>query len=109
MKELFADIAIQYDILIDELEVSPDHVHIFCAFPPRYSISQVVTRFKSLSARTIFRESPRIKRRLWGGELWEEGYFVRTVGDKVTAELIRRYIPYHQGEKSEAQQLSLFD
>ena len=48
VKELFADIAIQYDISIDEMEVSPDHVHIFCSFPPRYSISQVVTRFKSL-------------------------------------------------------------
>ena len=109
MKELFADIAIQYDIVIDEMEVSPDHVHIFCSFPPRYSIAQIVTRFKSLSARTIFREFPRIKRRLWGGELWEDGYFVRTVGDKVTAEIIRRYIQYHQGEKAEAQQLNLFD
>jgi putative transposase len=109
VKELFADIAIQYDIMIDEMEVSPDHVHIFCSFPPRYSIAQIVTRFKSLSARTIFREFPRIKRRLWGGELWEDGYFVRTVGDDVTAEIIRRYIQYHQGEKAEAQQLSLFD
>jgi putative transposase len=109
VKELFADIAIQYDIMIDEMEVSPDHVPIFCSFPPRYSIAQIVTRFKSLSARTIFREFPRIKRRLWGGELWEDGYFVRTVGDNVTAEIIRRYIQYHQGEKAEAQQLSLFD
>jgi putative transposase len=97
VKELFADIAIQYDIVIEEMEVSADHIHIFCSFPPR------------LSARTVFREFPRIKRRLWGGELWEDGYFVRTVGDKVTAEIIRRYIQYHQGEKSEAQQLSLFD
>ena len=109
VKELFADIAIQYDIMIDDMEVSPDHVHIFCSFPPRYSIAQIVTRFKSLSARTIFREFPRIKRRLWGGERWEDGYFVRTVGDNVTAEIIRWYIQYHQGEKAEAQQLSLFD
>ena len=65
---LFADIAEQYDITIEEMEVSPDHVHIFCSFPPRYSIAQVVTRFKSLSARAIFREFPRVKRRLWGGE-----------------------------------------
>ncbi len=77
--------------------------------PSRYAIAQVVTRFKSLSARTVFRELPRIKRWLWGGELWEDGYFVRTVGDKVPAEIIRRYIQYHQSEKSEAQQLSLFD
>src|SRR5687767_594427 len=43
VKELFADIAIQYDIMIDEMEVSPDHVPIFCSFPPRYSIAQIVT------------------------------------------------------------------
>ena len=109
VKELFADIALQFDIMIDEMEVSPDHIHLFCSFPPRYSIAQVVTRFKSLSARTIFREFPRIKRRLWGGELWEDGYFVRTVGDKVTAEIIRRYIQYHQGEKVVTQQLNLFE
>src|SRR2546426_12769582 len=80
---------------------------IFCSFPPRYSIAQVVTRFKSLSARAIFREFPRIKRRLWGGERWEDGYFVRTVGDKVTAEVIRRYIQQHRLEKSGDAQLSL--
>ena len=48
-----ADIAEQYDITIEEMEVSPDHVHIFCSFPPRYSIAQAVTRFKSLSARHL--------------------------------------------------------
>src|SRR5712691_4297669 len=29
VQELFADIAEQYDITIEEMEVSPDHVHIF--------------------------------------------------------------------------------
>src|SRR5262245_22593729 len=109
VEELFADIAEQYDITIEEMEVSPDHVHIFCSFPPRYSIAQVVTRFKSLSARAIFREFPRVKRRLWGGEFWEDGYFARTVGDKVTAEVIRRYIQQHRIEKTGGVQLSLFD
>ena len=64
---------------------------------------------ESLSARAIFREFPRIKRRLWGGELWEDGYFARTVGDKVTAEVIRRYIQQHRLEKSGDAQLSLFE
>lgn len=109
VQALFADIAEQYDITIEEMEVSPDHIHLFCSFPPRYSIAQVVTRFKSLSARAIFREFPRIKRRLWGGELWEDGYFARTVGDKVTAEVIRRYIQHHRLEKIGDAQLSLFE
>ena len=109
VQELFVDIAEQYDITIEEMEVSPDHVHLFCSFPPRYSIAQVVTRFKSLSARAVFREFPRVKRRLWGGELWEEGYVVRTGGDKVTAEVIRRYLQQHRMEKTGDPQLSLFE
>src|SRR3569832_301208 len=54
-------------------------------------------------------EFPRVKRRLWGGELWEDGYFARTVGDKVTAEVIRRYIQQHRLEKTGDAQLSLFE
>jgi REP-associated tyrosine transposase len=107
VRERFADIAAQYDITLEEMEVSPDHVHIFCSFPPRDSIAQVVTRFKSLRARAIFREFPRVKRRLWGGELWEDGYFARTVRDKGTAEVIRRYIQQHRLEKTGDAQLSL--
>ena len=109
VQELCADSAEQYDITIEEMEGSPDHVHMFCSFPPRYCMAQVVTRFKSVSARALFREFPRIKRRLWGGELWEAGYCARTVGDKVTAEVIRRYIQQHRVEKTGDAQLSLFE
>ncbi len=58
---------------------------------------------KSISASVIFKEFPAIKKELWGGELWEDGYFARTVGDKVTADVIRKYIQYHsEQEKSPA-------
>jgi putative transposase len=107
VEQMFKEIAEVYDITIDEMEVSPDHVHLFCTFPPRYSIAQVVTRFKSLSARAVFREFPQVKRQLWGGEFWEDGYFARTVGDKVTAEVIRKYIQRHK--EAEDTQIGLFD
>ena len=109
VREMFTEIAEQYEITIEEMEVSLDHVHIFCSFPPRYSIAQVVTRFKSLSARAIFREYPQVKRQLWGGEFWENGYFARTVGDKVTAEVIRKYIQHHRTEKDGELQFKLFE
>ena len=109
VREMFAEIAEQYDISIAEMAVSIDHVHLFCSFPPRYSIAQVVTRFKSLSARAIFREYRQVKRQLWGGEFWEVGYFARTVGDKVTAEVIRKYIQHHRTEKESEWQFKLFE
>jgi putative transposase len=104
--DMFRAIAEHYEITIDEMEVSPDHVHLFCSFPPRYSIAQVITRFKSLSAREVFRQYPQVKRELWGGEFWENGYFARTVGDKVTSEVIRQYIQRHRGHQD--WQLDLF-
>ena len=110
MRELLLEIAGSYGITIDELEVSVDHVHIFCSFPPKLSITQVVTLLKSLSARAIFREHPQVKRQLWGGEFWEDGYFARTVGDKITAEVIKRYIRNHRDELNDDDlQLKLFE
>jgi len=63
---------------------------------------------KSISASRVFKEFPELKEQLWKGEFWEDGYFVRTVGDDVTASVIRRYIRYHRHEESEGTQLKLF-
>jgi REP element-mobilizing transposase RayT len=40
----------------------------------------------------MFCEFPRIKQRLWGGKLWEDGYFARTVEDRVTRQIVDKYI-----------------
>jgi len=52
----------------------------------------VVQILKSVSARELFSRHPELREELWGGELWSDGYFVRSVGDEVTADVIRRYI-----------------
>ena len=109
VRALCAAMAEQYDITIAEREGSPEQVHIFCSFPPRYAMAQVVTRLKSWSARAILRECLQRKRRLWGGELWEDGSFVRTVGAKGTAEVIRRSIQHHRIAKAGDSQLILFE
>ena len=107
VKEIFEEIAENHDFEIDTLEVAEDHVHIFLSFPPRKSISKVVGMLKSISASVIFKEHPEVKKELWGGEFWEDGYFVRTVGDKVTADVIRKYIKYHREQEKSPEQLKL--
>jgi putative transposase len=92
---LIREIGEAYDIEIEELHVAADHVHVYCSFPPRLSIAQVVTRLKSISAREIFRSFPDLRVRMYGGAFWEGGYFARTVGDSVTGAVIRRYIRQH--------------
>jgi len=92
LKQIFHGIAERYELEIDTLEVMPDHVHLFVLVPPKYSPSHVVQVLKSVSAREVFQRHPALREELWGGELWSDGYFVRSVGDEVTADVIRRYI-----------------
>ena len=103
--ELFREIAEEYGYEIEEMEVVEDHVHIFLSFPPRYSIGEVVRALKSISARELFREYPSLRKRLWKGELWEDGYFVRTVGDSLTSEMIEKYIRQHRDDRQLPAQL----
>ena len=56
----------------------------------------------------IFEEHPEVKKEMWGGEFWGDGYFARTEGDRVTAETIRKYIEYHHDEGNSPKQLKFF-
>ena len=94
VKELFQRIANEYGFWIDTMDVEEDHVHVFLEAPPRYAPAQVARMLKSISAREVFRRFPWLRRQFWAGELWADGYFVRSVGDQVTADVIRRYIKY---------------
>jgi putative transposase len=108
LKEVFIHIAEEYGFAIDTMEVVEDHVHIFLEAPPRYAPAEVVQIMKSISGRELFKKFPKIRKQLWAGELWNDGYFVRSVGDKVTADIIRRYIKYQSHEDSSSQ-LTMFD
>ena len=108
LKEVFNHIAEEYGFAIDTMEVVEDHVHIFLEAPPRYSPADVVQLMKSISAREMFKKYPKIRRQLWAGELWNDGYFVRSVGDNDTADIIRKYIKY-QSHEDNPSQLTMFD
>ena len=99
LKMTFEEISERYGFEIDTMEVKDDHVHLFLSAPPRYSPAKIVQIMKSISAKMVFKQFPEVKKELWGGEFWSDGYFVRSVGDKVTSGVIRRYIKYQQQEQ----------
>ena len=55
---------------------------------------------KRITVRDSFKRFPKIKKLLWGGEFWSDGGYVGTVGDGVTADIIRDYVE-KQGTKEE--------
>jgi len=68
-----------------------DHVHVFVSAPPKVRIPDIVCVLKCNSAKMLFDEFPLIRKQLWGGHLWSEGYAVRTAG-VVTSAKIEEYI-----------------
>ena len=108
LKGVFKQIAEQYEFWIDTMEVVEDHVHVFVEAPPKYSPARLVQMMKSISAREVFKRFPEIRKQMWSGKIWSDGYFVRSVGDEVTADIIRRYIRY-QKHDGDIFQLKMFD
>ena len=92
MKNILLDIAVQADIIIQEIEIMPEHVHILCSFKPKYSITDIVKNLKGSSARIFLSKHPEIKNsKFWGNKLWSPSYYVGTVGN-MSKETVRQYI-----------------
>ena len=100
--------AAEYGMAIENIEVDVDHVHLYIAIPPQQSVGGATRILKSVSARLVFKRFSYLKRKLWGGEMWGAGYFVRTVGEGVTAAMVRRYIDEHAEKGLESAQGELF-
>ena len=105
-EQLIRRICEEYDFELVDIQVETEHVHILISFPPKRSIGEVVRIIKSISARKLFREFPSLKQRLWSGELWEDGYFARRVGDRMTRDVIEKYIEHHRDLKQGPAQLN---
>ena len=107
LKEVCTDIQKRYDITFLEIGTDADHVHFLVQSVPTYSPKQLVQLIKSITAREIFKACPEVKRYLWGGKFWSEGYFVSTVGAHGNEQMIKNYVQ-QQGNVEPKGQLRLF-
>jgi REP element-mobilizing transposase RayT len=111
LKDVCLEIEKRYQIKFLEIGTDKDHVHFLVQSIPRYSVTNIVTMIKSLTAREIFRRCPQVKKQLWGGEFWTDGYFASTVGKHGDEDTIGRYVKKQGSSYSklhEDKQLMLF-
>jgi REP element-mobilizing transposase RayT len=92
LKQVCLDIEKRYQINFIEIGTDKDHVHFLVQSVPMYSVTKIVTIIKSLTAREIFKRCPQVKKQLWGGELWTDGYFASTVGKYGNEDMIKNYV-----------------
>ena len=104
LKEVCLEISKRYEITFLEIGTDKDHVHFLVQSVPTYSPKKIVQTIKSITAREIFAACPEVKKQLWGGEFWTDGYFVSTVGKHGNEDVIKKYIQ-NQGEEVEYERL----
>jgi len=107
IKDRLANFKEKFAIDVYKIGFDRNHIHILCQFLPKYSGGQVIKWIKSLTAKRILKLD-RIKKELWGGEFWTDGYFIETVSRKGNKKTIERYIE-RQGMNPKDMQLKLFD
>lgn len=106
IKEIAVDISDRYELEIEELGCDVNHIHLLCSFHPKYGGGQIVRLFKSITSRQLFRQFPDLKKELWGGEFWSDGYYLGTIGERGTLQVLERYVK-NQGQKPNEVQLRI--
>ena len=101
--QIAEEIARRYDIEFENIGYDRDHIHILANFAPKYSGSQVVRIFKSITARELFKQFPLLKKDLWGGEFWSDGFYFATVSERGDWKTVERYVA-NQGKTSDVPQ-----
>ena len=101
------EIALRYDIEFEKIGCDQDHIHLLVSFPPKYSGSDVVRIFKSITARELFTQFPLLKKDLWGGEFWSDGFYLATVSTRGDWNTVERYVANQGKTMGIPQQLRL--
>lgn len=86
------DITDKYGIDFIEVGTDVNHIHYLIQTQPKYSPTQIVTMIKSITARMVFKINREVKKKLWGGEFWSDGYWMVTVSQNSTEQAIRDYV-----------------
>ena len=99
LKQVCLDMSERYEITFIEIGTDDDHVHFLIQSVPTYSPTKIVTLVKSIIAKQVFLRAPYVKRELWGGEFWSDGFFMNTVGQYGNESVIMKYIQKQGIEK----------
>jgi putative transposase len=96
LKQLILEKAAALGVTVAEMEVMPDHVHLFVSAPPTDAPQHYANQFKGYTSRVLRQEFPHLKMRL--PALWSRSYYVGAAGN-VSASVIKRYIENQKGRE----------
>jgi len=101
------EISERYDIEFEKIGYDADHIHLLASFPPKWGGSDVVRIFKSITAKQLFIRFPALKKELWGGEFWSNGFYMATVSERGNWKAVEKYVADQGKTMVKSQQLRL--
>ena len=108
IQETAAEIADRFPIELEAIGTDKHHIHLLCSAHPKMAPGRIVQMFKRITARELFRRKPAVKRVLWGGECWTDGYSVTTVGERANWQTVERDVQRQGQPREELRQLHRF-
>ena len=79
----------ELEVVIEALEIMPDHVHMFVSADPTDAPQRLANPFKGFTSRILRQRHPHLKSRL--PTLWSRSDYVGSVGH-VSEDTVKRYI-----------------
>ena len=98
--QIAQEISERYDIEFEKIGCDRNNINLLLSFPPKYSGSEVVGMFKSITAKQLFKKFPELKDDLWGGEFWSDGFYLATVSEWGNWQVVEKYVA-EQGKTME--------
>ena len=89
LKELIIQKAKDINVEIGQMEVLPDHIHIFVKARPVHSPQYLVSQFKGFTSHELRKEFSELKSKL--PTLWTRSYFCESIGH-ISEATIKKYI-----------------
>ena len=92
LKQILYDIADDKEFIIQSCEIGDNnHIHLFVSAHPKLSPSYIVKMLKGISGRKLFLNHPEISEKLWKGTLWNNSYYIETIGS-ISEDVTKQYI-----------------
>ena len=91
MEAILKQIAEEYEMVVEELAVMPDHVHIVVRTKPSMSLSKATQLLKGRSSYEFFHKHPNMRLRYRKGHFWAPSSCYLTTGS-VDLDRTRAYV-----------------
>ena len=91
LKEMFQSLVRVHKFEIVTTETIPDYVHLLVDCTPQHYIPDILKALKGNTARFLLKEFPELRKKIWGGHIWNPSYFVASISEN-TEEAVKKYI-----------------